>query len=72
MERSGNKKKRSRRIDVSDYVESVECQGGTMLVVCNITTSGTVRIEEILQLLEVDNLALAGSITRKSVEWEMK
>lgn len=72
VERSGNIKKRSRRIDVNDYVESVECQGRTMLVVCNITTSGTVRIDEILQLLEVDNLALAGSIKRKSVEWEMK
>lgn len=72
VERSGNKKKRPRRIDVSDYIESVECEAETMLVECNITTSGTVRIDEILQLLEVDNLALAGSITRKSVEWEMK
>lgn len=72
VERCGNKKKRSRRIDVSDYLDSVQCRGETMQVCCKVTPSGTVRIDEILQLLEVDNSALSGSITRKSVEWEMK
>lgn len=69
IERTATKKRPSRRVDVAPYIESAELSKNALHVKCNITPAGTVRIDEILHLLDIDTEDINGPITRKSVEW---
>ena len=69
VERQAKPGRPSRRIDVSPYIKSVEYENNTLLVECNITPAGSVRVDEILQLLQIDSSKLSGPIKRRSVQW---
>ena len=69
VERQASKGKGIRKIDVGRYINTIEYKEGTVAVKCNITPSGTVRIDEILQLLQIDRRHLSVPVKRKSVEW---
>lgn len=69
VDRQPTRKKPARRIDVGSYIESLGLTVNTLHVECNITPSGSVRIDEILGLLEIDPADLDGAVRRKSVEW---
>jgi len=69
--RKGVKGKSPREIDVRSYIESIRFEEKKLLVRCNITPGGTVRIDEILQLLKKSGAEFFVAVTRKSVEWEM-
>lgn len=56
--------------DVSGYIERVELEGQKLRVKCNITPTGSIRIDEILQLLRTEASQLVGPVRRVSVEWE--
>ena len=58
-----------RRIDVRPFLESIEAVERGVVVKCNVTAAGSIRIEEILQLLELDREDLAAPIRRTAVEW---
>jgi len=58
-----------RRIDVRPFLESIQPVEQGVLVRCNVTAAGSIRIEEILQLLELKAEDLAVSIRRTAVEW---
>jgi radical SAM-linked protein len=70
VERRADKNRPFRKIDVSGYIDSVECEEDALVVKCNITPSGSVRIDEILQLLQIDFLKLAVPVKRKTVQWK--
>ncbi len=58
-----------RRIDVRPFLESVEVVERGVVVRCNVTAAGSIRIEEVLRLLELDREDLAAPIRRTAVEW---
>jgi hypothetical protein len=69
VERKKGKKGPVRKIDVSDYIDSVELEGREIAVRCNITKSGSVRVDEILELLGIERSQLSGPIRRRAVGW---
>lgn len=69
VERRKGPKGSSRRIDVSGYIDKAELRCGGVLVRCNITSSGSVRIDELLSLLGVERRQLSGPIRRCAVGW---
>jgi len=69
VRRRGHGTKQARKTDVSGYIDSIEREPNGWAVKCNITGAGTVRADEILQLLQIDFLELSGPVKRKSVEW---
>ena len=71
VRRRGYGAKPARETDVSGYIDSIEREPNGWAVKCNITASGTVRADEILQLLQIDFLELSGPVKKKSVEWRI-
>ncbi len=69
VRRRSHPTKPARRIDISDYIDSIETEPNGLTVKCNITGAGTVRPDEILQLLQIDSSQLSGPVKRKSVQW---
>ncbi len=58
-----------RRIDVRPFLESIQPVEQGVRVRCNVTAAGSIRIEEILLLLELKAEDLAGPVRRTAVEW---
>jgi len=58
-----------RRIDVRPLLESIQPVEHGVMVRCNVTAAGSIRIEEILRLLELETEDLAVPVRRTAVEW---
>ncbi len=58
-----------RRIDVRPFLESIQPVEQGVMVRCNVTAAGSIRIDEILQLLELESEDLAAPVRRTAVEW---
>ena len=69
VERWAGKNKTRRRIDISPYIDSIECRGLVIVVRCNITQAGSVRVDEILELLQINTSMIAGPVERRAVQW---
>jgi len=59
-----------REIDVGAYLVSALVTGDSITVVCRVTPAGTVRVDEIMQLLGLETQDIVGGVLRKSVQWE--
>ena len=60
-----------KNVDVRPFLKSIEFDNNRGIVVeCKISTSGTIRVEEILKLLELDVEKLAMPIRRTNVKWQ--
>ena len=62
--------RRQKTVDVRGFMESIELDERGIVVECKISSAGTIRIEEILELLELDVEKLAAPIRRTSVQWQ--
>lgn len=69
VERWAGKNKTRRRIDVGPYIDSIECRALEIVVKCNITNAGSVRVDEILELLQIDLSMISRPIERRAVQW---
>jgi radical SAM-linked protein len=69
VQRRSHPAKPARSTDISAYIDSIETEPTGLAVKCNITGAGTVRPDEILQLLQIDSSQLSGPVKRKSVQW---
>jgi len=69
VERKLPGERRARRIDVRPFIESIRPASGGLVVRCNVTGAGSIRIGEILQLLELKTEDLAAPIRRTEVQW---
>jgi radical SAM-linked protein len=58
-----------RRIDVRPFLEAIQPVEQGVRVRCNVTAAGSIRIEEVLQLLELKAEDLAAPVRRTAVEW---
>ena len=68
--RTGAKGHRSKNIDVRPFLASIETTGQGIIVECKISPAGSIRVEEVLSLLKLDQNMLAGPIRRTSVRWQ--
>jgi hypothetical protein len=62
--------RRQKTVDVRDFLESIELDERGIVVECKISSAGTIRVEELLELLELDVGKLAAPIRRTSVQWQ--
>ena len=58
-----------RQVDVSGYIDSVELKEDVLSVKCKITGAGSVRIDEIMELIQIDRTKLSGPVKRTTVQW---
>ncbi len=58
-------------VDVRGFLKSIELNGRSITVECNISSNGSIRVDEILRLLELDVEKLAAPIRRTSVQWQV-
>jgi radical SAM-linked protein len=70
VERASHGTKPARKTDVSAYIDSISAESGDLVVRCNITGAGTVRADEILELLQIDSSQISRPVRRKSVRWK--
>ena len=52
-------------------MKSIETGDKSLVVECKISSSGTVRVDEILKLLELDTDKLTAPIRRTNVKWQV-
>jgi radical SAM-linked protein len=69
IERKIGEDSRVKAIDVRPFLESVNMQGGDIIVDCKVSPAGTIRVDEILDLLQVKVEDLAEPVLRKNVQW---
>jgi hypothetical protein len=60
----------AKNIDVRPFLKSIELNDKGIVVGCIITSHGSIRLGEILNLLELDAEKLTGPIRRTNIEWE--
>lgn len=58
-----------RTLDVRGYLKTIEIDDRVISVECEISPAGTIRVDEILRLLELDAEKLASPIRRKNIQW---
>jgi len=61
---------RIKNIDVRGFLKSIELDGNSIIVECKISSAGSIRVDEILKLLELDVEKLASPIRRTNVQWK--
>ena len=57
-------------VDVRGFLKSIEAYENNVLVECKISSTGSIRVDEILELLELDVEKLTAPIRRTSVKWQ--
>ena len=63
---------RTREIDIRKFIKAIDLHQNSITIECNITPAGTVRPDEILNLLNLDYDKLSAPISRKNVKWITK
>ena len=58
-----------KNVDVRGFLESIELDERGIVVECKISSAGSIRVEEILKLLELDVENLAAPIRRTNVQF---
>jgi radical SAM-linked protein len=71
IERSVPKSHTVRRIDVRPFLTSITWRHGCFQAECDIAASGSIRVEEMMQVLELKTEDLAGPIRRTHVRWDL-
>ena len=57
-------------LDIRVFLKSIKMDDRGIIVQCNISSAGSIRIEEILRLLELDEDKLALPVRRTNVQWQ--
>jgi len=58
--------------NVTPFIKSIVCCDPQVVARCRISPEGTIRLEELMRLLEVAPTDLSGPVVRKHVEWIRK
>ena len=64
------KKSKFKDVDVRPFLKSLQLNNGNIAVECKISPAGSIRIDEILKLLQLDAEKLAAPIRRTSIQWQ--
>ena len=68
--KTGGKESDIKNIDVREFISSIELEGVDIFVECSLTAGGSIRVQEILELLGLDETMLASPIRRTCVQWQ--
>jgi len=63
---------RTKIVDVRPFMKSMEIQGHDIIVECAYSSAGSIRVDEILQLLAVGADEIRGPVRRTNVQWYKK
>lgn len=63
------KKGAVRKVDLKEYIVSMDLNNGVVNIVTKVTRFGTIRVNEILELLGLTYADLNGSVKRKNIKW---
>ncbi len=66
---TGARGARIKNIDVRPFLTSIETDDHGIIVECSISGAGSIRVDEVLSLLELDESMLAGPVRRTGVQW---
>jgi radical SAM-linked protein len=69
VERYSAKKRTNRKVNIAEYIESIEMKDDSIRAKVKITQSGSVRVDEIIALAGIDRQKVAAQITRKNVKF---
>jgi radical SAM-linked protein len=64
------KRSRFKNVDVRPFIKSVRLDNKGIVVGCRTSPAGSIRVDEILELLELDQQKLAAPVRRTSVQWQ--
>jgi len=67
----GVKDSRFKNLDVRDFLKSIELVDRGIIVEYIISSAGSIRVEEVLELLELDTGKLAAPVKRTNVQWQV-
>jgi radical SAM-linked protein len=68
--RTGPENSRYKNIDVRPFIKSIELGDSEVTIDCNISPDGSIRVDEIMELLELDYSMLSTPIRRMKVQWQ--
>lgn len=71
IERATPNQREGRRIDVKPFIESIRVEDGRVVARCHVSNAGTIRVDEIMTLLELTPGDLDGPIRRAHVAWDI-
>ncbi|MHC4194012.1 MAG: TIGR03936 family radical SAM-associated protein [Planctomycetota bacterium] len=71
IRRRTDAKSKIREIDVRPFLKSIELDNNNIRVECKISPTGSIRIAEILELLQIKPENLATPVRRMEVKWQI-
>ena len=69
--RMGAENARFKNVDVRPFLKSIELDDTGVAVECEISLAGSIRVDEILNLLELDYDMLSAPVRRTKVQWQI-
>jgi radical SAM-linked protein len=69
--RMGLKTSKVKNLDVRAFLKSIKPDDRGIIVECNISSAGAIRVDEILRLLELDENKLKSPVRRMNVQWQV-
>jgi hypothetical protein len=60
---------RTKELDVRRYLKNVSLSGRSVTVECIVSPEGTIRVDEMMKLLQLDENGIAGPVRRLKVLW---
>ena len=60
----------TKAVDVRPFLETIKAEPGEFTVDCKISPAGTIRVDEILGLLQLKTADLTGPVRRTNVQWK--
>ncbi len=70
LQRQIDEKGRIREVDVRPYLGAINVKGTCIEVQCIISPAGSIRVDEILELLGLDVAKLAAPVRRIKINWQ--
>ena len=59
-----------KNVDVRPFLKSIKLDNRNIAVECKISSAGSIRVDEILKLLELDVEKLEAAVRRTNVQWQ--
>ncbi|AQQ71873.1 radical SAM-linked protein [Limihaloglobus sulfuriphilus] len=72
IRRTNPAKNIDKQLNAADYINSIETGNGEIVFDCSVTQSGSLRVDEMMELAGLKPEELAGPILRRSVRWTTK
>jgi len=69
MKRQIDRNGRNHSVDVRGFIKSVDIAGSNVAVRCRISPAGSIRVDEIFKLLELDVSKLTLPVRRNDIKW---